>query len=54
MPRHSREQRGTGICHVMLRGVDRQDLLEQISAPLEMFDDPLGKNEDLDVFDGLT
>ena len=46
MPRHSREQSGTGIYHVMLRGVDRQDLLEQISAPLEMIDDPLDKNEE--------
>ncbi len=27
MPRHSREQSGTGVYHVMLRGVDRQDLL---------------------------
>lgn len=28
MPRHSREQSGTGIYHVMLRGVNRQSIFE--------------------------
>ena len=28
MPRHSREQSGTGIYHVMLRGVNRQIIFE--------------------------
>ena len=28
MPRHSREKSGTGIYHVMLRGINRQDIFE--------------------------
>ena len=28
MPRHSREESGTGIYHVMLRGVNRQSIFE--------------------------
>ena len=28
MPRHAREQSGTGIYHVMLRGVNRQSIFE--------------------------
>ena len=29
MPRIGREQSGTGIYHVMLRGINRQDLFEE-------------------------
>ena len=34
--------------------IKRQELLEQISAPLEMFDDPLDKNEDTAVFRSVS
>lgn len=65
MPRHSREQSATGIYHVMLRGVNRQsifeddedcikrinqhELIEQVSSPLEMFEDPLEKEDEKTV-----
>ena len=29
MPRVGREQSGTGIYHVMLRGINRQDIFEE-------------------------
>ena len=29
MPRVGREQSGIGICHVMLRGINRQDIFEE-------------------------
>ena len=29
MPRREREQSGTGIYHVMLRGINRQDIFEE-------------------------
>ena len=29
MPRKGRETSGTGICHVMLRGINRQDIFEE-------------------------
>jgi hypothetical protein len=29
MPRQAREESGTGIYHVMLRGINRQDIFEE-------------------------
>ena len=34
MPRVVREQSGTGIYHVMLRGINRQDIFEQSATSM--------------------
>ena len=44
------------VCTVqsVFKRIKRQELLEQISATLEMFDDPLDKNEDTAVFRSVS
>ena len=32
MPRQARKESGTGIYHVMLRGINRQDIFENVEA----------------------
>ena len=36
MPRHERTKSGTGIYHVMLRGINRQDIFEDDEDYLQM------------------
>ncbi|MBR1462333.1 MAG: hypothetical protein IJ604_03005 [Prevotella sp.] len=38
MPRQKREKSGTGIYHVMLRGINRQDIFEEDEDYLRMLD----------------
>ena len=44
------------VCTVqsVFKRINRQDLLEQISVPLEMFDDPLDKNEEKIAFRSVS
>ena len=37
MPRTSREISGTGIYHVMLRGINKQDIFDDAPKPLRAF-----------------
>ena len=43
MPRQVRKRSGTGIYHVMLRGINRQDIFEddEVSTPVDGFNDIL-------------
>jgi hypothetical protein len=35
MPREARKESGTGIYHVMLRGINRQDIFEEFAGRSE-------------------
>jgi hypothetical protein len=52
MPRQVRKRSGTGIYHVMLRGINRQDIFEddEVSTPVDGYNDIL----DIDTEEEIT
>ena len=52
MPRQVRKRSGTGIYHVMLRGINRQDIFEddEVSTPVDGYNDIL----DIDTEEKIT
>ena len=45
MPRQARKESGTGIYHVMLRGINRQDIFEDAEAKYDDWPCFFGNNE---------
>lgn len=41
MSRRAREISGTGIYHVMMRGINRQNIFEDDESKVQVFDSPL-------------
>jgi hypothetical protein len=42
MPRQARKESGTGIYHVMLRGINRQDIFEDAEDYMRMLKEDIG------------